>query len=407
MGDSRMTASAADEIRRFWPPILACFCVAVFAWGFGFYGQSVYLAELRRLRGWPAGAITGATTCMYLGGAVLMPFVQGAMNRIGPRAMLGGGVALLGVGACGISQSQSVWHLYPAALLMAAGWAATTGTAIATTLALWFDRRRGLAISLALNGASASGFIVAPALVHLCQTLGLTAAVPILVLAGWVLLVPILLACVRSPPSRAAAILATEGDYADERPGFARKADALRDRRFWSVSAPFALALAAQVGFIIHMVAFLLPGLGAARTGLAVSLASVAAMLGRIGIGFVLDRLPLRAFSAASFASQACGLGLMLVWPLDPLALFAGTLLFGASVGNVITLPAILVQREFAARSFGILVGLSGAVGQFTLALGPGLFGVLYDLTGGYRAVLGVCIGLQAIAAGLVLRRGR
>ncbi len=400
-----MAEPSANEISRFWPVILACFSVAVFTWGFGFYGQSVYLAELRRLRGWPAGAITGATTCMYLGGAVLMPFVHGAMNRAGPRAILGGGVALLGAGACGISQAQAVWQLYPAALVMAAGWAATTGTAIATTIAFWFDRRRGLAISLALNGASASGFIVAPVLVHLCQVVGLSVAVPVGVVAGWLLLAPVLAACIRRPPPAAGPAVAGVDGGPDERAGFTTKAEALRDGRFWSVSAPFALALAAQVGFIIHMVAFLMPGLGPARTGLAVSLASVAAMAGRIGAGFVIDRLHQRRFSAVSFATQACGLGLMLAWPLAPWALFAGTLAFGASVGNVITLPAILVQREFASRSFGMLVGLNGAVGQFALAFGPWLFGLLYDATGGYAAVLAVCIGLQVTATGLVLRR--
>ncbi len=394
-----------DEIRRFWPVILACFCLAVFAWGFGFYGQAVYLAELRRLRGWPASAIAAATTWMYFGGAVLMPFVDGAMRRLGPRPVLVGGCFLLGAGACGFGRADAVWQLYVAATAMAAGWAATTGTAIATVLSFWFDHRRGLAISLALNGASASGFIVVPLLVQLSQRTGLRAAVPVSVVAGWCILVPILLLCVGRSPHRADARRRPEAAVTDDRPAFDRKMDALRDPRFWSVAAPFALALVAQVGFIIHMVAFLLPGLGAGGTGLAVSLASLAAMLGRIGLGLVVDRLHQRATSAASFASQAAGLALMLAWPGDPWVLYAGSLLFGASVGNVITLPAILIQREFAASSFGLLIGLSGAAGQFTLAFGPALFGVLHDLTGGYGPVLAVCIGLQMTAAALVLRR--
>ncbi|MGE0420278.1 MAG: MFS transporter [Acetobacteraceae bacterium] len=399
-----MPPLAHDEIRRFWPVILACFCMAVFAWGFGFYGQSVYLAELRRLHGWSSANITSATTGMYLGGAILMPFIHGAMRRYDARAVLVGGTLLLGVGACGFARATAVWHLYAAAMAMAAGWAATTGTAIATVLSFWFDHRRGLAISLALNGASASGFIVAPALVNLSQAIGLRTAVPIAVVTGWCVLVPLLLFCISRQPSRLTAAVATDA-AADPRPAFDQKADVLRDARFWSVAAPFALALAAQVGFIIHMVAFLIPTLGPAGTGFAVSLASLAAMLGRIALGLVIDRLHQRATSAISFASQAVGLALMLLWPGQPWAMYGGCLLFGASVGNVITLPAILIQREFAARSFGLLIGLSGATGQFTLALGPALFGVLRDLAGSYGPVLGLCIGLQLTAAALVLRR--
>ena len=47
----------ASEFRQGWPVVLACFCTATFAWGFGFYGQSVYLAELQHARGWPASLI--------------------------------------------------------------------------------------------------------------------------------------------------------------------------------------------------------------------------------------------------------------------------------------------------------------------------------------------------------------
>lgn len=182
------------------------------------------------------------------------------------------------------------------------------------------------------------------------------------------------------------------------------KAEALRDRRFWSVAAPFALALGAQVGFIVRIVSFLMPGLGPRGTGLAVSLASVAGILGRVVTGFVAHRLRLRLFSAFSFGVQAVGLLMLYRWPLAPWALYLGCLLFGLSVGNVITLPAMVFQREFAASSYAMLVGLNGAIGQFTLAVCPLLFGVMRDLTGGYGAVLLVCMAAQVTAAALIAR---
>jgi predicted MFS family arabinose efflux permease len=395
-----MIPPAETELRRGWPAVLACFCVAVFAWGFGFYGQAVFLAELHRMHGWSTSTIGAATTVFYLGGALLIPFIDRALDRSGPRVLLTGGVLLLGLGAAGFSNAVEPWQLFAAGLVMAAGWAASSGPAIATILALWFDRRRGFAVSLALNGASASGFTIAPLLVRLSQSIGLRRAVVEAVLVGWVVVIPIILWCARPRPGVAVAMTTRPVPVRTRR-------ETLRDWHFWSVALPFALAIAAQVGFIVHMVAFLLPLLGAGGTGVAVMSSSLAAMAGRLALGAVIDRLPRRATTAVSFASQALGLGLLLAFPHSAAAIYAGIVLFGLSVGNVITLPAVIVHAEFNAASFGLIIGLSGAISQFALAFGPGVFGLLHDATGGYDVVLQVCIGLQVLASGVVLNRGR
>jgi predicted MFS family arabinose efflux permease len=398
-GAPDMAEGSDTEFRRGWPAVLACFCVAVFAWGFGFYGQAVFLGELHSMHGWRVSTIGAATTVFYLGGAVLVPFIHETLNRVGPRRLLIGGVLLMGIGATGFSNAAQPWQLFGSGLIIAAGWAATSGPAIATTLALWFDRRRGFAISLALNGASASGFTVAPILVRLSHTIGLRLAVLEAVVAGWAILIPVILWCVRPMPQSAAATRARP------MPTRADRSDALRSWNFWSVALPFALAIAAQVGFIMHMVALLLPLLGAAGTSLAVTGSSLAAMLGRLALGTVIDRLPRRGTTAICFASQACGLGLLLAFPASMAAIYTGIGLFGLSVGNVITLPAVIVQAEFKTASFGLIIGLSGAISQFALAFGPGVFGVLHDVTGNYDVVLLVCMTLQLLAAGLVLCR--
>src|SRR5580698_8652738 len=80
------------EFRRGWPAVLACFCVAVFAWGLGFYGQAVFLAQLHRMHGWPTSTIAAATTVYYLCGALLIPFIHQTLERIGARGLLIGGV---------------------------------------------------------------------------------------------------------------------------------------------------------------------------------------------------------------------------------------------------------------------------------------------------------------------------
>ena len=394
------------ELQRHWPVVLTCFATAVFAWGFGFYGQSVFVAELHRLHGWPTATVAAASTTFYLAGAILVTRLHAVFARLGPRTVLGGGVVILGSGAFLLSRVTAPWQLHVAAIVMALGWACTSGTALSITLALWFDRQRGLAISLALNGASAAGFTVAPALVALSGQWGLTRAVTVLALLQLVVLVPWILIVLR-PQAGVPLKPEVALDVFDPRPGYASNLGAMRDPHFWSVAFPFALAYTAQVGIVVHLVTFLLPSLGADGTAFAVAMVAAAAMLGRLAMGLVIDRLNQRRASAASFVSQAAALGLMWSMPTEPVALYAACLVFGLSVGNVITLPVLIVQREFSARAFGLVVGLSSAIGQLTFALGPLLMGALRDYAGDYGPVLLACMALQIAGAVTVLRRSR
>ena len=171
---------------------------------------------------------------------------------------------------------------------------------------------------------------------------------------------------------------------------------------FWSVAGPFAVALMAQIGFIVHQIAFLEPAMGRPLAGLAVGVMTVAAVAGRIVLGVFIARWDARRVTALSVASQAAAL-LAMTQTTDVTLLFIACAVFGLSVGNLITLPAIVIQREFDAASFGLLVGLSTAIGQFTCVVGPGLLGVLRDLTGGYGAALALCIALELAAAAVIL----
>jgi cyanate permease len=76
---------------------------------------------------------------------------------------------------------------------------------------------------------------------------------------------------------------------------------------------------------------------------------------------------------------------------------------FGLSAGNLITLPSLVIQREFEAASFGMLVGLSWATSQFIYSFGPGVLGVIRDATGSYTGPLMLCAALDFAAAAVIL----
>ena len=119
-----------------WRIVVVCFLVATFGWGFGFYGQSVYLAELHRQYGWPASLISSGTTFFYLFGAVIVAFVSEAVRAVGPRNCLLGGVVALAAAAVMMGQVTAPWQLYLADALLAFGWAGTSLGIITTTLGL-------------------------------------------------------------------------------------------------------------------------------------------------------------------------------------------------------------------------------------------------------------------------------
>src|SRR5262249_25121489 len=78
-----------------WRVVFVAFVMAAFAWGIGFYGHGVYLAELQRLHGWTASQIATASSGYYLLGAVLMAFVADVIRRFGPPRLLLAGPAVL------------------------------------------------------------------------------------------------------------------------------------------------------------------------------------------------------------------------------------------------------------------------------------------------------------------------
>jgi predicted MFS family arabinose efflux permease len=387
-----------------WRIVAVCFAVATFGWGLGFYGQSVYLAELQRLRGWPTSLISVATTFFYLFGAVLVAFISEAMRWAGPRNCLLGGVVMMAAAAVLLGEVTAPWQLYAVNALLAFGWAGTSLGIITNTLGLWFDKKRGMAISLALNGASFGGIVGVPLLVAAIGRFGFSGAMTAAAATMLVLIVPVILIFVGRPPGHGS--VAAELTAADASSASRTRAQAFRDIAFLTVSIAFALVLFAQVGFIVHLISFLDPVIGRERAAIAVAMLTAMAMAGRVLFSTVIDRLNQRLASAISFASQAVALAII-IHSRNETVLIAACALFGFSVGNLITLPALIVQREFDPRSFGVLISLITAINQITYAFGPGVIGLLRDASGSYTLPFYGCIGLELTAAVLVMIRGK
>jgi predicted MFS family arabinose efflux permease len=294
------------------------------------------------------------------------------------------------------------WQLYAAYAVLALGWAGTSLGAITNTLGLWFDTKRGMAISLALNGASFGGIAGVPLLVAAIGTFGFAGALLSVAAVMLVLMVPVILIFVGQPPIHGAIPSAATVSHM---PSATRiRSDAFRDFAFLTIAIAFSLVLFAQVGFIVHLISFLDPLIGRESAAAAIALLTAMAVVGRLLFSTVIDRLNQRLASALSFVSQAAALA-VIINSHDAIVLTTACAVFGFSVGNLITLPSLIVQREFDSRLFGVLISLITAITQVTYAFGPGIIGLLRDLSGSYALPFYGCIALELVAAFLIMMR--
>src|SRR5262249_53833719 len=118
--------------------------------------------------------------------------------------------------------------------------------------------------------------------------------------------------------------------------------------------------------------------------------------------GLFVDHVDRRLVACANFCVQVAGTAL-LISNASVATLYAGCVLFGLGVGNMITLPALIVQQEFARESFARIVSWVIAISQFTFAFGPAVLGWLQRLDGSYTPALLACLVMQAIAAAVVV----
>src|SRR5207249_553896 len=135
---------------------------------------------LQYIHGWSASTVSAPITAYYVAGALLTAAIAGVYERFGPRVVVAGGAVCMAASIAALGGVGRPWQLYPVFLVMSVGWGAMSGAAINIILAPWFQRRRGLAVSLAFNGATLGGVIVVPALIALVGWLGLAAQVGVL-----------------------------------------------------------------------------------------------------------------------------------------------------------------------------------------------------------------------------------
>ncbi len=394
-----------NRIFHGWWMVAGCLAIAVVAWSFALYGPSVYLYSISQTQGWSIGLISSALTCAFIVNGFALGVVGSLIGRIGPRIVMTAGAALLAVALACIGQATAVWQVYAAFACMALGWSCLSTTAISSTLAPWFDRHQGRAVSTALLGASLGGVVGVPVLLLLIGKLGFGTAMVVVAVLVIAIIWPISLIVMRRHPHDLGLI--ADGVAPDKvTQAIASRAwtrsQALQTPALRTVTLAFGLALMVQIGFLTHQVTLLRQLLDESTTALTVSCAAALAFAGRLLLAKFSDQVDVRITAAIVLVVACAGLALVSL-AQSAWAAVAGILIYGFTAGNITTLSPLIVRREFGAASFGAVFGMTAMLIQFMSAMGPAFYGTLYDLTGGYAIPVGIAALLNLTAALCVL----
>ncbi|WP_250556321.1 MFS transporter [Pseudonocardia lacus] len=341
------------------------------------------------------GTGSGATSLVFSITAFcwfLLGSVSGrAVDRFGPRPVLLVGAAALAAGLLVTSAAQQLWVGY-LAYGLGVGIAVACGyVPMVAVVSGWFDRRRALAVGIAVAGIGVGTLAGSPLAAALIAEHGWRRA-HVLLGVGAALLLVVVAFAVRRPPQPVG-----------EPPRALREVARTREFR-----AMYAATLLGSVALFVPLVflptAAAAAGAGPVAAAALIGVIGVASVAGRLVIGALADRVGRVRTFRACFAVLGASFAIWLLAPSWPWLLVFAVVL-GTGYGGWIALQPTVLAELFGVRGIGALVGLVYTAAGVGALIGPPLAGVVVDATGGFGwAVAGAGVfGLAAYAALLAL----
>lgn len=350
------------------------------------------------------GAASLAFTMVMLGFGLGGVGTGKIMDRFGIVTAIGIGIAAMGLGYVGIGYATALWQVIVLHLLIGLGSSATFGP-LMTEASHWFDRYRGLAVTIAASGNYVGGAIWPPIFNWGIQSFGWRPthiAVGIFVAIAMTLVTLVL---------RSQMDGATRHTHVDAPPPRI-------DLRLGNNALTAILGIAGVACCVamsmpqVHIVAYCGDlGYGAARGAEMLSLMLGFGIVSRIGSGFLADRIGgLRTLLIGSIAQ---GTALMLFLFFDSLSsLFVISALFGLFQGGIVPSYAIIIRESMPAQEAATRVGIVILASVVGMSLGGWISGVIFDATGSYAAAFlnGIAwnaVNVVIVVALLLRARGR
>jgi MFS family permease len=360
--------------------------------------SGLWLQPMSDAKGWGREVFSFAVALQNLVWGASQPFVGLLADKRGARGVLIAGGVLYAVGLIGCAFAPSpFWLSFFGGGVIGLGVSCSTYTVAYSVLGrLVSPQRRSWAFGIAAAAGSFGQFLMIPAGQFFITNAGWSQA---LIWLGAVTVAIIPLGIALAHYGAAAQLASVESSSGSVSVKEALR-EALADRSYLLLTLGYFVC-GFQVVFIgSHLMPYLTDKSVAAHVGVtALALVGLCNVLGTYAAGSLGQRYPKRKVLAAIYFARSIVIGAFLLAPLTSLSIYV----FAAGIGLLwlSTVPPTnaLVAQIYGVRYLGMLAGIiffSHQVGSF---LGAWLGGRLFDLTGSYNLMWGICIGLGVMAA--------
>ncbi|MES2258226.1 MAG: MFS transporter [Pseudomonadota bacterium] len=366
-------------------------CVLVFCFG-------TFVVPLEREFGWGIGAISlGATLITVM--IVLTSLTAGYLiDRVGARKLVLCSMPLFGAAVAGLALLDAdIRYFYAGLALAALAGVGVWPISYNKLTANWFDRRLGTSLGLANAGIGIGAALLPAMLGWLIPAYGWRAGYLVLGVLAVVIPWPL---CYFMLRERAAAPVSGTArmQVAPIAPAAGMSfAEVRRTPEFWLALGGFLVLGAASSGVVVHQVRILIDtGITPQKAAAMQSVLGIALIAGRIGTGWLLDRMAVSRVMVVLCLLAAMSLGLLAAGaPFGTAPLCA--LLIGFIIGAEFDVLGYMIPRYFGRRAFGRVYGAVFAVFQVAAAVTIGMLGALRASQGSYGPGLtGVAILMLA-----------
>lgn len=377
-------------------------------WAFGFY-----VAPLEREFGWTRAEVSLGFSAALLVSGMSGPLVGRFIDTRGPRSAILVGAVLTALSYLLLATTNSLWQWYVYSAVNAVVRQLMFFIPFMSLISRWFDRRRGIAVSILGTGFSLGGFIVVPVVGLSMESLGWRATLAASGAAVALVFLPVGLFVVRNTPAE----MGVSPDGAQEADGTASTprtiegvtlGEALRSPLFWALSLGFMLFFYGMFGWLVHQVPFY-ESIGLTR-GEAATIVSATAALSigtRLLVGMVADRIVRFELVVVALALTLLAAMVTLSVSTAPAAIGIFLVLWVIGTAGGPMVESLLLTRAFGVKHFATILGSVVVVETVGQILSPTVAGAIYDATGSYDLALLMFIGTFTAAAAMFLGASR
>lgn len=381
-----------------WRVVLAA-CLGVMA-GFGslfVYTFAVFVKPLGAEFGWSRETVSSGFGVAAVTLGLFSPLLGRLIDRLGPRRIILPCMTVFGCAMASLALLRSgAWQFYLTCFVLGLVGNGAAHLAYSRSISTWFQQRLGTALAFVMVGAGLGAMI----LPVVAQT--------IISRSGW-RTAYLSLGCIALLLGLALSWL-----YVRERGSVRRESapvehfgmtwqQGLGSFAFWIIVAVLCVSSISMNGAITQMSALLTDrGITAGSAALCASVLGASSLLGRIGVGWLLDRFFGARVAFAVNLSTAAGI-FLLARANSFLTGCLAAALIGIGAGGEAAITPYLLTRYFGLRAFSTLYGITWTFYAAAAAIGPVILGHAFDSTGSYVSLLVILAAALASVAAMNL----